>query len=370
MKKLLTTRNRWQLPTLLTLASMWRSYMRERIGVGYEGGTWWSFISRWSSNRVNWLRTFTAGLHQFSPLRQYCFPEEVLQVWCYLDRLMIHLILTVIKPTFKHIISPFCMHLAGPSAVKKITDSLRLALNKHDVQFVIRADIRGYYAHIQHDILLKQLFAHYDDPMLRRYLEAIVTIPIDKDGVVFRPTQGIPRGSALSPFFGARYLSKLDHAFANRKGVFYRRYQDDIIILFDHKRQYQRAKKRLYKILRKLRLQLSPHKTRMGRLEPGFHFLGVEVEVPRSPQHKTQVSMTVHTRTCQRDLDRVEAMKADAVDPAIIQRYLIRWATWWHSVVGLGKDALIQQWSLYAEDVQPSAAWIGRGLLLGRPSTR
>jgi len=232
----------------------------------------------------------------------------------------------------------------------------------------MRLDIRGYYANVHHDLLLGQLFKHFDDPILRDYLEAIVTIGVDKDGQVFLPTQGIPRCSALFPFFGALYLSALDEAFAHRDGIFYRRYMDDIIILIDSERRYRRAKKRLFKILQTLRLQISPHKTRMGKLAPGFHFLGVDFEVPRSPQRKTQVSMTVHRRTCCRVLDRVKAMRQDAVHPARIQRYLIHWATWWHSVVGLGKIALLEQWIGYTAGCQPDAVWLGRGLLLGTSS--
>jgi len=161
----------------------------------------------------------------------------------------------------------------------------------------------------------------------------------DKDGQVFWPAQGIPHRSR-HPL----YLSALDKAFKNESFC-------------------SKAKKRLFTILKDLKLQVSPHKTRMGRLKQDFHFLGVEFVVAQTPQHKTQAKPTIHTRTCRRALDRVQAMRSDAVHPAIKQRYLIHWATWWSNTVGLSRTTLIQQWINHTATQSPSEQWLGRGLI-------
>ena len=259
--------------------------------------------------------------------------------------------------------SPTCTHLSGPSSIKKVTQDIQAAMQLHDYTHLIRTDIRSYYASIDHQILLTQLSESYDDPLLKKYFHDIVTAGVDKDGQVFLPTQGIPLRSALSPFFGALYLSALDEAFANRPGIFYRRYMDDVIILIKNERRYRKAKKRLFAILKDLKLQVSPHKTRMGRLAQGFHFCGVQFVGTQTPQ-QSQVKQTVHPRTCQRALDRVQAMRSDAVHPANIQRYLIRWATWWSAVVCLKREELVRLWVKQTVAHAPPAAWLGRGLLL------
>src|SRR3989338_7653377 len=164
---------------------------------------------------------------------------------------------------------------------------------------------------------------------------------------------------------------------------------DDIIVLVESKKQYLTAKRKLFAILRKLKLQISPHKTKMGRLRDGFHFLGVDFEVTpinetrsgaaccatsnsnvdfevtRIPQSETQVKtqVTIHSRTCRRALDKVIAMKTDAVHPAKIQRYLVRWATWWDPVTRLGYWSILQKWVNHTTADQPAVVWIGRGLL-------
>jgi hypothetical protein len=116
---------------------------------------------------------------------------------------------------------------------------------------------------------------------------------------------------------------------------------DDIIILIHTKSQFFRAKKRIQKILLALKLELSPHKSKMGPLNTGFHFLGVDFTVQTLESRrqegaatqiqpsKIHVSATLHPRSCARALDKIVVMGEDAVHPAHAQRYLSRWAAWW-----------------------------------------
>lgn len=57
--------------------------------------------------------------------------------------------------------------------------------------------------------------------------------------------------------------------------VTYLRYQDDILILCNTKRQLNRCKQKMMKVLKERRLRLSSKKTRIGRTDKGFHFLGI-----------------------------------------------------------------------------------------------
>ena len=103
---------------------------------------------------------------------------------------------------------------------------------------------------------------------------------------------------------------------------------DDIIILAQTKRQFVAARKKLFRILRQLKLKLSDAKTRMGKLHEGFHFLGIQFQVQSAasqnlPTKTPVMSATIHSRSCRRALERVCAMKQSAVylssrNPAIL----------------------------------------------------
>ena len=60
-------------------------------------------------------------------------------------------------------------------------------------------------------------------------------------------------------------------------------------------------------------------------------------------------------------------MKENAVNPAKLQRYLSRWASWWTSVIKLDKMNLIYRWVVFTTELKNPCVWLGRGLLLGSP---
>jgi len=362
-------RMRWNIHKLKALANRWCESRRQRLMImASETSPWWCFIYEWPKQIERWLQDFKAGHYCFSPMIQYQFADEIVQLWQYRDRLMVHLLYQLLKPTFKYIVSPWCLHLAGPTAIKQATRRIKAALSSHHYNYVIRLDIRSYYASIRHEILLSQLFEHFHDPIVRHYLQAIVTTGVDKNGQIVLPNQGIPRRSPLSPFLGAIYCTPLDRIFENRQGLFYLRYMDDVIILIRSQRQFMKVRKQVFATLRRLKLQISPRKTRMGRLKSGFHYLGVDFEVPRSPQNEIQVTtVKLHPRSCRRALDKVKAMREDAVHPAMIQRYLVRWATWWSSMIEWSKLTLLKEWVAYTEHHQPPQRWLGSGLFVGVP---
>ena len=132
-------------------------------------------------------------------------------------------------------------------------------------------------------------------------LEEIIKNPIETPRGYKNPDHGIALRGPLSQFFSALYLKPLDDAF-DTMDVTYLRYQDDIIILCQTKRQLERAKQRLMDILHERRLRLSRKKTRIGSIDKGFHFLGINYLEPQPPDgtNVTQVSndSTIHYAHC------------------------------------------------------------------------
>ncbi|MBS0351012.1 MAG: transposase [Proteobacteria bacterium] len=135
-------------------------------------------------------------------------------------------------------------------------------MNANSYHYVIRADIKGYYSSIDRRILLQQTLQAFQDPRVQLYWEAIITAPIDDGGRLLTPSTGIPRRSPLSPFLAGLYLTPLDQAFDNHPGVFYLRFYEDFIILAQTKSQFVVARKKLFRILRQLKLKLADAKTR------------------------------------------------------------------------------------------------------------
>ena len=365
-QKTLSPSPRWDPVTLLRSASDWRKKKETKKLSWSEGSMCWPFLHRWGTRIEATLTAFVEGKYQFYPLKIFHFPDEAVTLWSCEDQLALRLILENIKPTFKYFLSPLCYSaMRGVNGVKDALCATTTAFKRGPFRYVIRFDINGYYASINHLLLLAQLQVFYKDPRLLNYFKDVITALVDNNGVLFSPSKGIPRRSSLSPFFGSAYLSPVDRAFENRKGVSYTRYVDDGVILCETKSQFISAKKRLKKELAQLKLKLSPHKTKMGKIT-SFHFLGVnfKMEASQNDFHQTHKTISPHPRTCRRALDKVRAMREDAAfHPAHAQHYLILWALWWARARKrtLAVNTWLISWVDLSKKREENLAWLAGG---------
>lgn len=224
------------------------------------------------------------GRYDPRPLKKQYLPGEVIDPLYLADRVLQHLLLQVIKPTFKHIMSANCYHLSGPAGVKHATQQILKVLEQDAPQYFIRADIKSFYKSILHHKLIDDIKQHYDDPKLINMLTNIIKNPIETPNGTINPINGIALRGPLSQFFSAIYLKSLDNAF-EQMNVNYFRYQDDILILYKTKRQMNRCKRRMMNILQMKKLCLSRRKTTMGLIKNGFHFLGVDYPATQMPDN-------------------------------------------------------------------------------------
>lgn len=228
-------------------------------------------ISEWLTQGV---QSIIQGTYTPRFLKRHYFKDEMVDQLHLSDRILQHLLLKQLKPTFTHVMNANCYHLYGPSGVRLTTQRIKEALATQKPQYIIRADIRSYYKSIRHDLLLDDIKRNYSDPHVQLMLENIIKNPIETPRGYKNPDQGIALRGPLSQFFSALYLKPLDDAF-DTMDVTYLRYQDDIIILCSTKRQLERSKQRLMKILEARHLRLSRKKTRIGSIDKAFHFLGI-----------------------------------------------------------------------------------------------
>ena len=73
------------------------------------------------------------------------------------------------------------------------------------------------------------------------------------------------------------------------------------LILCRTKRQLQRCKQRMMAVLKERSLRLSRKKTRIGRIELGFHFLGIHYPGTQTPDN-TKVEQAVDRTVIQADI--------------------------------------------------------------------
>ena len=169
-------------------------------------------------------------------------------------------------------------------------DWLTIKLQFGRYHYVVEADIKGFFDHIDHNWMLRMLAERIDDRallrLIRKWLKAGV---LEADGKVVHPATGTPQGGIVSPSLANVYLHyALDLWFQRvlkpRCGgeACLIRYADDFVCAFEKKEDAQRFYREVGERLRKFGLEVAAEKTRViafSRLEPGngsFEFLGFE----------------------------------------------------------------------------------------------
>jgi RNA-directed DNA polymerase len=234
------------------------------------------------------IQSLADGTYSPRCLKRYYFSDEVVDQVHLSDRIFQHVLLKQLKSTFKHVMNPNVYHLAGPTGVKYATQRIKQVLEEEKPNYVLRVDIKSFYASIPHFKLIQDIKKYYHDPKLIAMLEGIITNPIDAPRGYKNPIHGIALRGPLSQFFSGIYLKPLDDAFLNAD-VSYFRFQDDVLILCKTKRQMNRCRRRMMAILQERHLSLSRKKSRMGSIADGFHYLGIQYS-PTQPENTTKVT--------------------------------------------------------------------------------
>lgn len=313
-------------------------------------------------------------------LQRLYFQDAIVDQLHLSDRILQHIILKQIKPTFPHIMNQNCYHLSGPSGVRFATQRIRQVLQDEKPSYLIRADIKSFYSSILHHKLIKDIKNVYDDPYLIKILTQIIKNPIETPRGDCNPVTGIALRGPLSQFFSALYLKPLDDAFL-KNNVTYLRYQDDLLILCKSERQLKRCKRIMMNVLQERGLTLSRKKTRIGRIDEGFHFLGINYsrmqlsnnthmthscndtaecksndlssgntnQAPSAYHQENGFSIVPHPRTLRKAREQIKLMVADGNSSAQeIRQYLYLWSMWWVQTAEIWNHKTLLKWFFQA----------------------
>jgi RNA-directed DNA polymerase len=157
--------------------------------------------------------------------------------------------------------------------------------------YVVEADVKGFFDHLDHDRLLAMLSVRIDDRaflgLIRKWLKAGILEP---EGHILHPEAGTPQGGLVSPVLANVYLHYvLDLWFEKvvkprcQGEVRLCRYADDWVCAFRYHEDAQAFYRVMPKRLEKFNLKVAPEKTRLlrfSRFHPSmqrrFTFLGFE----------------------------------------------------------------------------------------------
>ena len=192
------------------------------------------------------------------------------------DRLLHHAIYRILYPFFDKtfIADSFSCQLdKGTHKALNKFRSFGHKVNKNNTKtcYVLKCDIKKFFANINHKILLRILGQYIPNKNILWLLDRVISSFYSTSPIV-----GLPLGNLTSQLFVNIYMNEFDQYIKHKLKIkYYIRYADDFVILSSNKNYLENLISLISEFLsEKLKLQLHPNKVSIKTLNSGIDFLG------------------------------------------------------------------------------------------------
>ena len=216
------------------------------------------------------------GSYKPKPIRRVYIPKDgsnkmrPLGISCYEDKLVEHIIAQILtmvyEPKFYNESFGFRPNKNCHQAVREIIE----AVQYHKVNYIVEADIKGFFDNVNHEWLIKFLEHDIADKKFIEIIRKFLKAGIMEDGKYLESEQGTPQGNGASPLLANIYLHYvMDNWFdvkvkrQCRGEAYLTRYCDDFVCCFQYKWEAEAFYQRLIERFKKFGLELALEKTKI-----------------------------------------------------------------------------------------------------------
>jgi retron-type reverse transcriptase len=201
------------------------------------------------------------------------------------DRLVHHAIHRILYPYFdrKFIFDSYSCRInkGTHKAINRLSHfSRKVSKNNTQTCWILKCDIRKFFASIDHKILKKILAKNIEDEyalwLLAQIIDSFISPQSSSCEGEGEENIGLPLGNLTSQLFVNIFMNEFDQ-FAKRrlKIKHYIRYADDFVIFHENKKYLENLILEISKFLEaRLKLSLNPDKVFIKTLSSGIDFLG------------------------------------------------------------------------------------------------
>jgi RNA-directed DNA polymerase len=253
--------------------------LKRKAAPGVDGVTWQEYESG-SENRLTDLHSRVhRGAYRASPSRRVYIEKEdgrqrPLGVAALEDKIVQQAVATILNQIYEEDFLGFSYGFRSGRSQHDALDALSYALLKKKVNYVLDADIRGFFDNLDKSWLVKFIEHRVADPRVLRLIQKWLRAGVMEEGKWSEPQTGTPQGSVISPLLANIYLHYSFDLWVNvwrskwaQGEVVVVRYADDAILGFQYRTDADRFLENLRERLAKFGLELHPDKTR--RIEFG-----------------------------------------------------------------------------------------------------
>src|SRR6267143_1862316 len=253
--------------------------LKRKAAPGVDGVTWQEYETGLEDRLVDLHGRVHRGAYQAMPSRRVYIEKEdgrkrPLGVAAVEDKTVQQAVVTILNQIYEEDFLGFSYGFRPGRNQHQALDALSYALLRMKVNYVLDADIRGFFDNLDKSWLIKFVEHRVADPRILRLIQKWLNAGVMEEGKWSDTKTGSPQGSVISPLLANIYLHYAFDLWVNvwRKKwahgeVVVVRYADDIILGFQHQADADRFLENLQERLGMFGLELHPDKTR--RIEFG-----------------------------------------------------------------------------------------------------
>lgn len=262
-----------------------------------------AFLMNAETELVCLRRELQAREYQPGPYREFLVHEakpRLISAAPFRDRVVHHALTQVLEPIFERRFTKDSYACRTGMGVHKALERAKRAVA--DYPYVLKCDVRKYFASMDHEIL-KRLLARVVKcgptlDLAGRIVDGWVSqedanFYFEGDDLFapFSRRRGVPLGNQTSQFYANVYLNPLDHFVVQelRPGS-YIRYVDDFVLFGESQRALHEMKEAIEKFLEEFRVVIHPRKSRVYRCKDGITFLGWRLSPGRTRLDRRNVT--------------------------------------------------------------------------------
>ncbi len=259
-------------PLAISKQMVWQAYQKVKNNggaAGVDGESLKEFDARLEDNLYKLWNRLSSGSYFPPPVRAVEIPKagggvRTLGVPTVADRVAQTVVKMVLEPLVEpHFDADSYGCRPGKSAHEALSATRERCWRK---DWVIDLDIKGFFDHLDHDLVMKAVAHHTEIPWIVLYVRRWLTAPLKKhDGSLEERTEGTPQGGVISPLLANLFMHYAFDAWMRRShpGIDFERYVDDVIVHADSLPQAEELLESIRERLRECRLELHPLKTKI-----------------------------------------------------------------------------------------------------------